>query len=171
MVIKFNRLLAWLLVAMPWVHVAAGTPFLRGLAYDLGILAAHGLLSLALFGLPKARHDSELLWLALAPRGMTQRNVFLFTGWSIAAACLSMVITAALWWGTSATVFGALIIVLFAQAGLLWVPLPIRVIGHVYQAVEYAMARRRNTHSALRQNLAGLIAAAYVVGHAVNLLT
>jgi hypothetical protein len=97
--------------------------------------------------------------------------VFLFTGWSIAAACLSMVITAALWWGTSATVFGALIIVLFAQAGLLWVPLPIRVIGHVYQAVEYAMARRRNTHSALRQNLAGLIAAAYVVGHAVNLLT
>lgn len=169
--IRVNRLLAWLLVAMPWLHIAAGTPFLRGLVYDLGILGAHGVLSLALFGPPKARRDPELMWFGIAPRDMTPRNVFLLTGWNIAAACLTMALTAALWRGTPAVVFGTFILVLFAQGALLWVPLPIRVVNHVYQAVEYALARRRKPHPAVRQNGAGLVAAAYVVGHAVHLFS
>lgn len=169
--IQVNRWLAWLLVAMPWIHAAAGTPFLRGWVYDLGILFAHGVLSLALFGLPKARQDPELLWLGIAPRGLTPRNVFLLSGWNIAAACLTMGFAAALWWGASPAVFASLILVVWAQGVLLWIPLPVRVIGHVYQAVDYALARRRKTPWAVRQNGAGLVTAAYVVGHAVHLVT
>lgn len=169
--IRLNRVLAWLLVAMPWAHVAMGTPFWRGLGYDLVILAAHGLLSLALFGLPRAREERWLLWLGIAPRGMTPRNRFLFTGWSIAAACMSLGLAAGLWWGTNRSFFGALMLLLYVQVPLLWIPLPFRMIGHVYQAADYALARRRRSRQALRQNGAGLLAVVYLLGHAVNLVT
>jgi hypothetical protein len=52
LVIRFNRLLGWALLASPPVQIMLGTGFWRGLAWDVAILLVHGLISLALFGKP-----------------------------------------------------------------------------------------------------------------------
>lgn len=167
---RFNRLLAWLLFCMPWIHIAVGTPFWLGLGYDLVVLAVHGVLSLMLFGLPKARTDDWLLWLGIAPKGMTPRNAFLLTGWGIALTFLYLVLVVAVW-GTSLSFLGVLGLVLGLQLPFLWITLPFRVVSHVYRAVEYAAMRRRLGGGPSRKTSAQAFAIAYVVGHFVNLVT
>ena len=160
--LKVNRLLAWALVLSPVVQIALGAPFVRGLLFDLGLLAAHGLLSLVLFGLP--RTPPRKLWLLFAgiePDGLSPRNRFLMTGWGIALA----------FFYTPAFLATPLVMILLGPTWvLLWLVMPVRVVSHIHQAATYAGHRWGVRKDEARLEMASVAALVFVVAHAVNLV-
>jgi hypothetical protein len=134
--IKFNRLLAWSLLASPIVYWATGTKFEAGLFIDFWIMVAHGFLSYALFGAPLAKDRKfrpEMHVLGFRPRSLSERNRFLLSGHRIVAAVLAMTLMAL----TSGMVAWA-IFILFLYPLL---RLSITVIQHIYLGVLYASRR------------------------------
>lgn len=131
--LKANRVLAWALLASPPVQMALGTPFLRGLVFDLALLAAHAALSLALFGLPRVPGKGRwMLFAGLEPPGLSPRNRFLMTGWGIALAFVH----------APGFMFIPMATLALGPAWLLlWLLLPVRMVSHVFQAAAYAGRR------------------------------
>ena len=91
--IRTNRVLAWAMIVSPALQWAAGMRFWTGFWIDAGILVAHGLLSLALFGKPetKARIFSfGMHVMGYRSPDMSERNRFLLSGYRIALATGAM---------------------------------------------------------------------------------
>lgn len=159
---RLNRALAWGLVLSPLVQIALGTNFWRGLALDLAILLAHGALSLALFGPPRAPASSRwLLWVGIEPEGLSPRNRFLMTGWSIA---LAVMYTPAIFLVPIAT------LVVGMPLLLIWLLLPIRLWLHVQQASTYALRRQGLTDPAALSSAAIGVVLFFAGVNLVNLL-
>ena len=157
--IQVNRALAWGLLLSPLAQVAMGTPFLRGLKFDLALLAAHAALSLVLFGLPKVPGgDGWKLWVGLKPKGLAPRSNFLMTGWRIALVAPYSILS----------FVGPLAWLSWLPAMWLWLRLPFSVIGHVTAAVAYA-ARRWRMRSEGAWLLGGLCALAFMGASFYNL--
>ena len=141
--IKINRVLAWSLVISPPVQMAIGMRFITGFWIDLAILAAHGALSLALFGKPETR---ERAWsfsmhvMGFKGAAMSERHRFLLAGYRIAiavAAITLMLVTG------SYIAFGLFPLCLYPLLRL-----PVSIMQHLYWAVETAMRRWRKRESA-----------------------
>jgi hypothetical protein len=95
LVIRINRLLGWALLALPPVQIMLGTSFWRGLAWDLALLLVHGLISLALFGTPRASsfraQHSVRRFLGGSRDALRGRDVFLLDAWRVLMSLLSPV--------------------------------------------------------------------------------
>lgn len=169
-VIQVNRLLGWALLLSPALQWAAGVRFLDGLAFDLGLLLVHSVISLAIYGLPSATEQERWkLWVGLRPRGLSPRNEFLLTGWRVflVAPYVLVGVAAALGW-----------IVTLGWPGLwlwipglwLWIRLPFTVFSHIAQAVGYA-ARRWGVYDGEQALTLGIwLAIAFYACTVVNLL-
>lgn len=130
--IQANRWIAWLLVVSPPVQWAAGVRFRDGLVFDLALLLVHGVASLVLFGLPKTEESERWkLWAGLRPRSLSRRGAFLLSGWRIALAAPY----------TLASFVGPLGWALWLPTFWLWIRLPFGVMGHLAEAVTYALRR------------------------------
>lgn len=133
---RVNRTLAWTLLLSPVLQWAAGVNFWTGLWIDLAILAAHGALSLTLFGAPagKARKLIGTMHLmGFKEPGLSERNRYLLSGYRIALAIGALALL-------SLPVDGVGILV----CGLLFYPilrLPITILQHIWCSVTYAMRR------------------------------
>ena len=117
--------------------------FITGLWIDLAILAAHGLLSLALFGKPETRErtwNSFMHAMGFKSGYMSERNRFLLTGYRIALA----VATLALSPFTGRYIAFALCLLCFYPV----LRLPISIAQHIYFAVSAAMRRWRKREDA-----------------------
>ena len=160
--IRANRVLAWSLVASPAVQMAIGMRFMTGLWIDLAILAAHGVLSLALFGKPETRERTGnfvVHVMGFKVDGMSERNRFLLTGYRIAIAAVAF---GMLYLGGRLVGFAAALLFVF-----LLLRLPFSIMGHIYSAVEAAMRRWRNRDSA--SLMAFAVVVLYFVLSAFNL--
>lgn len=136
--IKANRVLAWSLIVSPLVQWALGMAFVTGVLIDLAILAAHGVLSLVLFGKPETRARTwNLTMHAMGFRSgaMSERNRFLLTGYRIGLAALAM---ALMYWSGSYTAFALLMLCFYPLMRL-----PVTIGQHVFGAVVYALRRWR----------------------------
>jgi hypothetical protein len=135
--IRFNRLLAWVVVISPFVQIALETNLVNGLLLDAGLLLMHCILSLHLFGLPKgAAGERWKLWLGLSPDGLSVRGRFLMTAWRIALGVAWMAAMLSL-----ASAFGPNAFILVFVCLPLWLPQPVFVLGHVFGASNYAFKR------------------------------
>jgi hypothetical protein len=139
-IIRVNRLFGWALLLSPALQWAAGVRFLHGLAFDLGLLLVHSVLSLAIYGLPSATEQERWkLWVGLRPRGLSPRNEFLLTGWRVFLVAPYVLVGVA----------APLVSVTLGWPGLwllipglwLWIRLPFTVFSHIVQAVGYAARR------------------------------
>lgn len=158
--IQANRALAWGLLLSPLAQVAMGTPFMRGLLFDLALLAAHAALSLALFGLPKAvGSDDWKLWFGFKPKGMGPRSNFLMTGWRIALVAPYSLLT----------FVGPLAWFCWLPALWLWLRLPFSAVGHIAAAIAYA-GRRWRLRTEDAWILGGLCAFIFILASIYNLL-
>lgn len=161
--ITLNRGLAWILLISPVIQIALGTRLVPGLLLDLALLVAHAALSLALFGLPQARHrDGWVRWLGFAPAKLTERGSFLMTGWRIALAMLTTVL-----WPTGMPI---VLLPLTWPAWLLWLRLPFSIASHVYRASGYALRRWGADRKLDVQAVAVLITVACFAANFINLL-
>jgi len=159
--IRINRLLAWVVVLSPLVQIILGTDFWRGLWIDLVLLAMHGALSLVLFGMPRTRSaDHWMLWLGLAPAGLSPRSTFLMSGWRIALAAA---------YAAALPLLPVVMLVLFAPVVLLWVLLPFTVLRHLHNAAEYAFKRWGMTSEGDAWVAAFCATAACAIANTVNL--
>ena len=155
--IKTNRVLAWSLIVSPFVQFAIGMSFITGLWIDLAILAAHAVLSLALFGKPETR---ERTWnvtmhlLGFRSRDMSERNRFLLTGYRIVLGAVAASMT---FWESGLA--GKVVIVLCLYPML---RLSISVFQHLYLAIGAAMRRWHKARLAEAVATAALALYAYV---------
>jgi hypothetical protein len=133
-VIQINRLLGWALLLSPALQWVAGVRFLHGLAFDLGLLLVHSVISLAIYGLPSAEAQERWkLWVGLRPRGLSPRSEFLLTGWRVflVAPYALVGFASPLGW-----------VLTLGWPGLwLWLRLPFTVFSHIAQAAGYAARR------------------------------
>ncbi len=133
-VMRLNRALAWAMVVSPVIQLVFHLNFMRALVFDLGLLIAHGALSLALFGLPN-RKDKELsasmYLLGFRDRGMSERNNFLLSGYRIALGTFPILLTIAV---------GPFAVSAFSFLYPL-LRLPVSVFQHLAGGVEYAFKR------------------------------
>ena len=137
--IRTNRVLAWSLVVSPVLQWLGGMPM--GLAFfiDLGIMVAHGLLSLTLFGAPMDKTRELVVTMhvmGIKALNMSERNRFLLSGYRIALAL-----------GALALLFTPLNkLGIVVCMGLLYpiLRLPVSVLQHIRGGVTYAMRRWGN---------------------------
>jgi hypothetical protein len=150
LLIRFNRLLAWSLLLSPPVQIMMGTGFLNGIVFDLVLLLLHGLLSLILFGTPRAasfRAQHRLTRFLGGKRdSLMGRDRFLLDGWRILISLLNPWVLGVL---AYAVTFAATLVNII---GLLFLPLvsamlyfnlllPVSVLRHVRDASSYAYRR------------------------------
>ena len=132
---RFNRGLAWALVVSPIVQIVLQVRFWPGLYFDLAGLAAHGVLSLALFGIPKNQYRKVNLpmhLLGFRTGDLSPRNNFLMTGYRVLLACISITVLC----------FAPTAWPLVFLFGFYMIPrLPISVIQHISDAGTYAFQR------------------------------
>jgi hypothetical protein len=153
--IRVNRLLAWSVVISPFVQIALRTNLVNGLLLDLAQLAAHAVLSLWLFGLPRSSNgDRWVVWIGVSPEALSPRGRFLMTAWRIALGLLWIPAIYVL-----GSTFGALALLLVPLYLPLWVLQPVFVLGHVFGASRYAFGRWR-----LRDESGGWVAAFFLAG-------
>ena len=160
--ITVNRCLAWAMIASPLLQLVIHANLGVSVLIDLGLLAAHGVLSLVLFGVPKRRgrkFEAPMHLLGFRPAGLSPRNRFLLSGYRITLA------------------FGALLLPLgLPPVAWLTLPggaymvlrLPITVMQHIFGGVNYAALRH-----GVRENaglLASLVVTAYCVLSLFNLV-
>lgn len=164
--VRINRLLAWALVASPLLQILLRTKFINGLLFDAGLLVIHAVLSLWLFGMPKApRGEGWMLWLAMPPRGMSLRSRFLVWPWLIVVGVLWIPVAA-----VASVLFGPAAVVLLAALCVLWALQPVFVMAHAATATRYAW-RRWGLGNESDGWVAGFIVAAFVpITNLANLL-
>lgn len=158
--LRVNRLLAWALVVSPALQVALGSDFWRGLWLDLGILLAHGALSLALFGLPSGLSRWRLAT-GIADRALPARASFLMTAWRIALAFLYL---------PSLLLTPLLSFMVWAPVVVFWILLPFNLVAHVFRATDYALRRWRVRDDGTREALAVVAVAGFLWAGLVNLV-
>ncbi|MFZ6680446.1 hypothetical protein [Undibacterium sp. Tian12W] len=155
--LRFNRLLAWAMLVTPVLQFFVRANLAYALLVDFGLLLAHGILSLILFGLPKVKrqkfafsmHVMGFRWYFLSPR-----NEFLLTGYRIVQALSVfplLFIPGARW-----------------LALLLFYPLlrmPVSFIQHLYRAMNFAFQRW-----GIKYLDAGLVVCIYLFFFFANLL-
>lgn len=150
--IRFNRLLAWALLLSPPVQIMMGTGFVNGLVFDLALLLVHGVLSLILFGTPRAasfRAQHQLARFLGGKRdALTGRDRFLLDGWRILISTLNP-------WVLGLMAYAVMLAAMFVNIiGLLFLPLisamlyfnlllPVSILRHVRDASSYAYRRWR----------------------------
>lgn len=91
--VRFNRVLAWAMVITP-----VGQFFIRanlGLALlvDFGLLLAHGILSLILFGIPKVKRQKftcSMHVMGFRQHPLSPRHNFLMTGYRVALGIFAL---------------------------------------------------------------------------------
>ncbi len=183
--LRVNRALAWALVVSPVLQIMLGSRLVPGLLLDLGILLAHGGLSIWLFGAPKVKDSSTtheaawIRWGGLSEPGMSPRNRFLLSGWRIVlstAYLTALPFVFAL--GMAISVFplaaialalGALLMfIVFSVYSFMW---PYAVATHVYGASSYAL-RRWGANNMRSDDIAALgftVALVVMASNVVNL--
>ena len=155
--IKANRVLAWTLVVSPPVQMAIGMRFITGFWIDLAIFAAHGALSLALFGKPETRERTWNVFLHLMgfrATGMSERNRFLLTGYRIAIAAGAVTLMTFIGGRIGFAVF---LICLYPLLRM-----PISIGQPIYLAVEAAMRRWRQRDAAAMVAVAVMVVYFYI---------
>lgn len=164
--IRFNRLLAWTLVASPGVQLAAGMRFVDGLWIDLALFVAHGMLSLALFGRPRGLTRFQL-WAGLGGAKLSPRDRFLLGAWRLVLSVLYAPVLLAMPWVLLAVGVPLLAFVWGMVMLVLWLLPPWHVLAHVHGAADYALrrwgARNRAGRNAARLAIALAFGAAGVV--------
>lgn len=131
--VRFNRILAWAMLITPVLQFFVGANLAYALLADFGLLLAHGILSLILFGIPKVKrqkftfsmHVMGFRWHILSPR-----NEFLLTGYRMAQAISVLpllFIPGARW----------LALLLFYPS----LRMPVSFIQHLYRAISFAFQR------------------------------
>lgn len=165
---RVNRLLAWALLISPAVQVAWGADFWRGLWLDFAILCAHAGLSLALFGVPKGLTRMRL-WSGGAPDGArSARTRFLLSAWRM---FLTLLYTPAVFFVQWPLLLAGLPMpLLFVPLLPLWAMLPLRIIGHVYAAGDYAYRRWGVRDASGRTALGLLVVVLFLAFSTMNLL-
>ncbi|BBB63649.1 hypothetical protein UNDKW_5376 [Undibacterium sp. KW1] len=155
--VRLNRILAWAMVITPVLQFFIRSNLAQALLVDFGLLLAHGILSLILFGLPKVKrqkftfsmHVMGFRWHVLSPR-----NEFLLTGHRMAQAISVLpllFIPGARW-----------------LALLMFYPLlkmPVTFIQHLYRAIAFAFQRW-----GIKYLDAGLVVCIYLFFFITNLL-
>jgi hypothetical protein len=156
LVIRFNRLLGWALLASPPVQIMLGTGFWRGLAWDLAILLVHGLISMAVFGTPRAssfraQHGLQRFF-GGSREALRGRDIFLLDAWRVLVSLLSPLPL------TMLAVPLSMIVLILPLLGLLILPIisaflffqllfTASVLRHVRDATAYAYRRWGLTQS------------------------
>ncbi|MFZ6745679.1 hypothetical protein ACO0LC_20850 [Undibacterium sp. JH2W] len=155
--LRFNRVLACAMVITPVVQFFIRADLSLALLVDFGLLLAHGILSLILFGIPKVKNQKftfsmHVLGFRLHP--LSPRNEFLLTGYRLAQA------------------ISVLLLLLIPGAGwltlLMFYPslrMPVSFVQHLKRAIAYALQRRGIKHLD-----AGLIVCFYFFFFFSNLL-
>ncbi|MBI3729736.1 MAG: hypothetical protein HY254_15565 [Burkholderiales bacterium] len=131
--VRFNRILAWAMVITPLLQFFIRANLAHALLVDFGLLLAHGILSLILFGIPKVKrqkftfsmHVLGFRWHVLSPR-----NEFLLTGYRMAQAlsALPLLFIPGVRW---------LALLLFYPS----LRMPVSFIQHLYRAIAFAFQR------------------------------
>jgi hypothetical protein len=185
--ISFNRLLAWSMIALPVVAMLVGWGWFDSLPWVMGLVAAHGLLSLALFGGPRLKAASSpdvaktlRAWLlGWAPWGASARERFMVGSWAI-VLCIAWPVLIV--WGSIAAesirlheLLKPLFIAPVVGVLYLWVMAfmlryPFAVGAHVARASNYAL-RRWGWRKAADEEWGVLQAVAYVVAQVVHLFS
>lgn len=141
--IKANRVLAWSLIVSPVLQLAIGMRFETGLLIDVAILAAHGVLSVALFGKPETR---ERTWnffthaMGFKSVSMSERNRFLLSGYRIALAVAALALIPL---SGGYVAFAVCMVCLYPLLRL-----PISIAQHIFLSVGAAMRRWRKRDNA-----------------------
>ncbi|WP_422977672.1 hypothetical protein [Undibacterium sp. Ji49W] len=131
--IKLNRLLAWTMLVTPLIQFFVHAPIANCLLLDVGLLIAHAILSLYLFGVPKVKGEKfnfAMHVMGFRMSGLSPRNVFLLTGYRIVLGIAALL---------SFFVPGGWVIALLLVYPL--VRMSISVMQHLYAAIVYAFQR------------------------------
>ncbi len=155
--VRLNRILAWAMVITPVLQFFIRSNLAQALLVDFGLLLAHGILSLILFGLPKVKrqkftfsmHVMGFRWHVLSPR-----NEFLLTGYRMAQAISVLpllFIPGARW----------LALLMFYPS----LRMPVTFIQHLYRAIAFAFQRW-----GIKYLDAGLVVCIYLFFFITNLL-
>jgi hypothetical protein len=133
---RLNRMLAWAIIVSPIVQIALRTDVWNGFLFDLGVVAAHGILSLILFGMPKGKNrrtGTRTYLFGLKPAGMSARNQFLLSGYRIMLAMVMILAACLPVPGTGWLLF---------VFGFYMLPrLPVSIVQHMFNAMMYAFQR------------------------------
>lgn len=178
--IRINRMLAWALIVAPFTHWALGSAAIKSLAFELAIFLAHAVLSLALFGFPKAMKGKTavaMLLLGRRPPGQDAHNRFLLDGYRIGLTALVLVpmahyLAVGLALAAAPAFLGLPVVALMMIAVMvviLW-PLfrtPLTLVQHLYPAILRALQRWGVRDGACA--LATLIVAYFFILCALNL--
>jgi hypothetical protein len=152
--LRVNRALAWALLISPVLQILWGSSLALGLLFDFLLLVLHGLLSLALFGMPKpakavAERRGAAYWLwPGASEGMSPRHRFLLTGWRVLLFTvlggpmlfLGMVLAACMMFLPPLLLASPVLLALGLYLGALFI---ISFLSHISSATRYAYARLR----------------------------
>jgi len=131
--IRLNRLLAWALLVSPLVQLVCQMHLATSMLIDLGLVLAHGALSLGLFGVPKVKGYSFIFSMQVMggrPAELSARNRFLLGGYRIALGMTPMLVML-----PYVPVYAALLFVYPI------VRMPVSVLQHIHDAVQYALQR------------------------------
>ncbi|MBS7808440.1 hypothetical protein [Variovorax sp. PCZ-1] len=152
LLIRFNRMLAWALLISPAVQIMVGTGFLRGLVFDLVLLLIHALLSLIVFGTPRAasfRNQHTLRRFFGGDRALVLgRDRFLLDAWRILISLLNpwvmgMLAYAVTFAAAFVNIIGLLFLPLISALLYFNLLLPASILRHVRDASSYAYRRWR----------------------------
>ncbi len=155
--VRFNRILAWAMLITPVVQFFVRANLAYALLMDFGLLLAHGILSLILFGIPKVKRQKftfSMHVLGLRLHILSPRNEFLLTGYRMAQAISVfplLFIPGARW----------LALLLFYPS----LRMPVSFMQHLYRAMSFAFQRWGIKHLD-----AGLVVCIYLFFFFINLL-
>lgn len=148
-----NQMLAWTLVALPLTAIALHWTWRHTLPWALGLLAAHGAMSVVLWGGPKRPRDmapgDDQMWAAWligqTPKGSSPREAFITAAWRV-AACTLWVVVGVLTLTAANTVMassvaGPLSVWALALLAVALSAFPFVVGIHISAATRYAMRR------------------------------
>jgi hypothetical protein len=153
--IALNRWLAWAMLALPVVALMAGWNWVETFLPTVGLLAAHAVLSLALFGGPSLRAAAgrnpwaiARAWLlGLAPKEAGARERLIVAAWAIvlciawpAAAWRAILALNAIDHGGARWVLAMACVLFVILVGFSW-RYPIAVGAHIAHASVYAARR------------------------------
>lgn len=153
--IRLNRLLAWALLFLPAGELVCHVRFATGMLTALGLIVAHGGLSLALFGVPKLKGQGFMFAMhVLGARqvDLSARNHFLLSGYRIVLGMTPLL---------AMLPFVPFYIVLPFIYPI--VRLPVTVLQHLLEATQYALRRWHQN-----ETMAGVIVLLYLYFSGVN---
>ncbi|MFZ6760090.1 hypothetical protein ACO0K9_23055 [Undibacterium sp. Ji50W] len=131
--VRLNRVLAWAMLVTPLIQFFVHAKITHCLLLDFGLLIAHGILSLYLFGIPKVKREKftfSMHVMGWRMAGLSPRNLFLLTGYRIVLGLTALL---------SFFVPGAWVLALLLIYPL--IRMPATVVQHLHAAIEYAFQR------------------------------